>query len=1101
MPHRFNTRLHRIRLVYITGALAFLTLVGALQAQMPGNALAGAVDPVQELEFKFAEALIDSGMPDYAKIVLDRIPKTRENQIRMEVLEIRGLIALGRFDEVRQIIARRPDQNSPGTWAMKLALADGHFAWGQFKEARTLYTQFFKAYPDAPPEELNTFFRDSAYKFAQMLLLIGEEREAIKAYQTVLKAELEDHVKRQITTETAELMVKVAENLPSAERKRMIPEIEKLLDAVLYGGVDLWFGKAMALTAHLRLMSDDVEGAMFILESNWDQLVELDGILRHEEKETGQNLTRFSPLAHARYMMGDMLLTEAKKIKPWPPTGDNRVKAFELLAESRDSRGRRKDGAFRHFLNVFYQYPASQWAPAAGRKAEEVKRMIEEDIKPRKFDYTIDPERVAAVEREQFQVARVLYNQQQFAQAAEAYIRVLNIFPETETAVAALGELALCYIEIPLVGTVDDATREESERMVDMLVSYISERFNKSPHLSTLAGDRVLRIAGKFEELGRRTKRDGVYNVFFSSFTEHPRTPALLYSVAQENLDANNLDGALAYFTQIATNYPGNRVYFPSLSRIAQIHNRRENVAEEMTVLQKLVEELDKETSPGHLLAGALYRLAYAHRSMGIQLLRSDREDKKEDETDADTAADPKPEDEAPVKDPKAEGEKHILVAIDRYTKLREMLSGEDAGRFQSSAEEAENNQRMIEGCLFYIGFCRSLLTQPPDKVNDHRRQAIAMYENLLKRHPKSQFAPPAYSQIGTLWTILEEPEKAREALNRLQKEHPDSPEAKNALFMLGMNLLELGMRAEAVKIFSEMFRSTGTYSPFQIMTAGNELNKAGQHEIALQAFNQIMSGLKPGTSMHELAVLGRGQALLETGDFAEAIKMLETVVTMYPKSRSIVPASTFLSRAYAETAMRESDAARRLELFNEAVRRLNHVRKFDKTRVDRAKSNLAVANIFTLRVKAEEKFGTPESVKENIPRAIVPLLTMIIGAQYDNPEELPYIEEAFFRILPLYIQDERWRDAYQQAEEYIEHFPRGRYLSEIRQWRGQAETRMVMLGIARDEGDETTATDYVPPDDDLEDHVDHVAEKEEEAVAEVAVEEEKENPDETQQE
>ncbi len=1066
----FDWRQHAVHL-WLTGALVCL-VASAARAQQPGAALGAPKDPVLEMEFKFAEELIKASMPDYAQIVIDRIAPTPENRIRIEVLKVQGMIALGEFDKVRQIIAQRPDQTSPETWALRLALADGHFAWGQFKEARSLYTQFFKAYPDKPPEALNDFFRDSAYKFAQMLLLIGEEEEAIKAYQTVLKAELDDNVKRQIVAETAELMLKLAEPLPPAERKRRIPEIEKLLDSILYGGVDLWFGKAMAMTAHLRLLADDVEGAMFIIESNWDQLVELDGILRAHDEEHGGNFIRFSPLAHVRYMLADIQLAEARKIKPWPPTGQDRVRAFELLAESRDERGRRRDGAFRHYLNVFYQYSASQWAPEAGRKAEEVKRLIEEDIKPAKFEVRIDPERVAEVERAQFQEARVLFNQQQFAQAAEAYIRVLNIFPETETSVAALGELALCYIEIPLVSKVDDAGSEEYERNVQMLAGYMSERFNKNAELSTPAGDRVLRVAAKYEELGRRARRNQIQDIFFAHFPEHPRTPGLLYTVAQERFEAKDLDGALGYFTQIATNYPGNRVYFPALNRMAQIYHTQDEYLLEMETLDKLVDELGKETSPGHLYVGAQYRLAHAHRARGVQLIRSAREPVEEE-----PASDPapivadEPESAEPPADPLAEGETHVRNAIQRYTQLRDLLSGDQVGLYQSTADETENNRRMMEGCLFYIGYCHSLLTSDPDEAEKNRRHALTMYENLLKRYPKSPFAPAAYSQIGTLWTILQEPERAREALDRLRKEHPESPEARLALYQLGVNLLELGMRAEAAKVFAEMFRGGTEYTPVQIMTAGTELNRAGEHEIALQAFDRIAGDVKPGTGMHERALLGRGEALLGVGRFDDARQSLETLVEQYPKSRNVLPASTLLAKAYAELAMRERDASKRLNMFNEAVKRLNHVRRFDKTRVDRARSNLAVANIFSLRVKAEEKFGTPESVKENIPRAIVPLLTMIIGAQYDNLEELPYIEEAYYRIVPLYIQDERWLDARTHAEDYIKHFPRGRYLSEIRQWRGQAETRMVMLGISREE--EAVEMMDVPPYEDLDGDMD----------------------------
>ncbi len=1025
MPHMFHNRTRRRRMILLSACLGGLGAVSGT-AQQPAAGLGKQIDPAVRMELDFAEKLIEHRMHDYAQFVLGRIPDSDSVRSEKAVLEIRGMLGTGNFAEANAIIARRPDQHSAETWAMKLAMADAYFAWGKYDDFRKIYVQFFKSHPGAPPPALNDLYRDAAYTYARMLMMINEDDEAVKAYKSALRAKLDRDAQRLLLSELSELMLKIAESAPPTARANLLREIEKYLEKILYGGIDLWFGKALAMTAHARLMRGDTAGAIRILEDSMEQLVELDGILRQQEEESGESYTQMSPLAHARYMLGDIMLEQAKKIQPWPPVGENRVKAFQLLAEAKDAQGRRRDGALRHFMNVLYNYPGSQWAPEAGKKAEEVRRMIEQDIKPRVFNIEIDPERLAAVESAQFQTARVLFNQQQFEKAAEAYLRVLNIFPESETAIAALGELALCYIEIPLVGEVTDAQREYCENMVDLLVRYLGERFNKNADLSVQAGDRVLRVAGKYEELGRRRRRDALQDVFFQFFTGHPRTPALLFTVAQEALDSKNIDGAMAYFTRIADSYPGHRVYYPALNRMAQAHNQKGETDKEIAMLQRMVAELAKEEQPGPLYPGALYRLAHARRAAGLQNLRAQEEDKK------------------------IQGEKTVLEAMELYRELEKLLSG-DVVKYQSTAEDAETVRRIREGSAFYIAFCTSLLTRPPEELEPRRRRAIESDEALLKQNPKSEFAPAAYSQIGTMWTLLQDAEKARDALDRLQKEHPQSPEAQNALFMLGMNLLELGMRDEATKVFVEMFRSTGTYSDRQVLAAGNELNKAGEYEIALQAFDRILGGAQTGTAEHEMTQLGRGRALLELGRHADAATALQMVVDLYPKSRSVVPASLFLSRAHAELAMNESDAAKRRHHFNEAIKRVNFVRRYDKTPQDRAKSTLAVADIRVLQVKAEEKFGTPETVRKNLPPAIMPLLTMIMSAQYDNIEMRPFIEEAFHRIVPLSIQDERWRDAYDQCQEYLKHFPRGRYVNAIREWRGQAQTRMVLLGIDAD--------------------------------------------------
>ncbi|MDI6773993.1 MAG: tetratricopeptide repeat protein [Verrucomicrobiota bacterium] len=988
------------------------------------------LDAVIELELKYAEMLTNNGLPDYAKIVLGRLNPDAVGP-RFKVIQLQGLIALGKFDEVKRVIAQEADQESAAAWAMKLALADGYYAWGKYKEARGLYDGFFRKYKDGPPKELNKFFRDSAYKCAQLLILMGDRAAAIEAYRATLKAQLKKHVKRQIMAETAELMLKDAEEAKPDVRKAIFREVEKLLDEVLYGAsTDLWFGKAMTMMAHMKVMENDVEGAMFQVENSWEQIVQLDGALRHEEQKQCVNLTKHSPLAQCRYLLGEMKLKEAQKLFPIKNDGD-KEKAFNLLA-NKDEKGKGGDGAYIHFMNVFYNYPSSTWAPDAMEKAGEARKLLEE--LGATIALTIPPEKLAEIEKAQFHEARVLLNQNQYKDAAEACFLALKMFPEGEPAVYAFADLATCHIEMNALENVSEDDRVMNDRCVDMIVRYVAERFNKNKALSVKAGDQLLRIAGKCEELKRADRKAVAYSAFFQSFARHPRAPEKLFEFGRQLFDAGNMDGALAYFAQIQTNYTGNRVFHPALSKIAQCYNKKEEFIQETKTLLALIESLKKETAPGQLLVASMYRLAYAYESLGSDYVRKGDDAKKE------------------------AGEKHLATAIKRFGDLIKILSDPAHPHNSQKPDDKENNQIMLQGSLYYTGMCYSMLTRPADKVGELKQMAIASHSRLAQEFPNSRFAPSALAQLGTLHTILEDANKAKEALKKLQKQYPESDEAKNSKFILAMNLLQLGMRDEAIRAFKDMFAAGGAqYNEMQILIAGLKLAEAKEHEIALQAFRKVVENAKKGATAHELAVLGQGKCATELNLGDEAVKALEAVKKDYPQSRSIVDAAFYLSRAYAEQAAKEQDREKRIKFFNEAVKNVNFARRYMKTAGEQAFAQLAIGKIFLSVVEAEEKWGDPQSVEAAIGKAIVPLWSLCTTGDLEDAKVRMRMEEAFHLAIPLHMKSKRWKDGWDRCNEYLESFASGgKYVDDVRKWRGEAQTKMVLEGISPDQSPKT---------------------------------------------
>ena len=313
-------------------------------------------------------------------------------------------------------------------------------------------------------------------------------------------------------------------------------------------------------------------------------------------------------------------------------------------------------------------------------------------------------------------------------------------------------------------------------------------------------------------------------------------------------------------------------------------------------------------------------------------------------------------------------------------------------------------------------------------------------------------------SQIGTLWTVDDKADEAKDALQRLQKDYPDSPEAQNALFMLGMNLLELGRRQEAVRIFKSMFEGQGNYKPAQILKAGTELEKAQEYEIALQAFDKVIASTQ-NAALLQRAMARKGSSVIALERFDAAVEVLTRMLEAYPNSKSSLEASLLLSQAYSRIAEEEADADKRLGLFNDSIKAMQRVAKFARTSGEKANVNIEVARIHVLRAAAEKAFGSTESAREALDKAVASYQTLILLQDPNDAEVRPYIDTAYGECLPLLLETERYTDAIENADAYETEFPGGNNRLVAGRIRNQARIKMITQGTAPDtsETDETT--------------------------------------------
>jgi TolA-binding protein len=988
----------RSRILCVVAAAAIALAGAASPARAQAKSLGGgAADEALKTEIEFARILIeDLQVPDLGEIVLKRLPPEAGPMLR--VLKIKGLLATGKFDEVLKVISAEPDQDGQNAWAMKLALADGYFAWGKYPDAQKIYEAFFAKFPGGPSEAMNRFFMESAYKYGQMMLLMKKDAAAVSAYERVLQAKLQKHERRQVLGEMSEILVRMAEAADPQARPPLFAKIEKNINELMWNQ-DLWFGKSIVMMAHIKMIKGETEAAMKLIEDYRSQLEEMDRSLKEETDKEGIDFVKLSPMAQVRYMIGVMLHKEAEKLA----AGDgDREKTIVLLAGPRKADGKRdtENGALGHFYNVFIHYPSCPWAPDAGKRARRVEDLL------RGFGATIKTavtdEQWAKVARIQFTEARSLFSQGQYETAVDNYYVVLNLFPETDISVEALGELVRCYVEMP--------ANDDAPYYAPMIAGYLAERFSGNSNLATKAGDQVVRVAELFGERGRPEEKDKLYEQFFRFFTGHAMAPSTQFRFGEKRYEKEDYAGALKYFQGVAETYARMPLAIDAFNRVASCHSKLGDTTNEIVALQAYLDALDKAGKKNSIGAlDARNRMAYAHWRAG------------------------------------KEG---LVQAIKSFQEMIQLLTPEKHP-WNGTPEEAKLAQDILESAMFFKATGFASIREPADKVAAFREAALNAFSDLIKRFPKSKYAPRAMSQMATLYTLNGDADKATDALRRLEKEYPDSADAKNAKFLMYKNLMDMGFKQEAYKYLREMFTAGGAYSDSQILSAATGLFDGKEYEMAITGFDRVIANAGTNRFLHEPALLYKGKSLVELQRFPDAVKTLVSFTNSYPRTANLIDASLALGKAYGELAMKEADRQKRTTVFNLAVDSMQQARRFtlETDPGGRARLGYEIGRTLERRAQAEKEHGSADRATEYLNQAVAAYQVLILLSNVAHKDVAPWVQKADVRCVPLLKEMGRLKDALDNCDTHLKRYPDSPVSDEIRRMRNELRVILVTKG------------------------------------------------------
>lgn len=348
--------------------------------------------------------------------------------------------------------------------------------------------------------------------------------------------------------------------------------------------------------------------------------------------------------------------------------------------------------------------------------------------------------------------------------------------------------------------------------------------------------------------------------------------------------------------------------------------------------------------------------------------------------------------------------------AVRQFNTLVNALSP-DGNPYGRSAEDLQRNRVLLEQARFYLAFSLSRL--PSDAT---RRAAILKLDEFLEYHAASMLAPKALNLKGSLQLALKDP-AANATFAQLARDYPDTDEGKNAQYARINGALELGQFAQAKEALGAMLASPGSYSVDEFARVGQAMLDKEQWVEAAQAFEQV-NGKTEERALLERALYGIGAARYELDEYAGAVEVLDELMQRWPNSSLFYPAKFTLARANIQ-----------LGNLSAAKVAINDIFKYARDAEVVNDTSLLYADV----LKAEgDQTGALAAYKR---------MEYFGGGKSEKARK--QIETAILEGLALASEMGRYAEVIESADRYLELYPTGEKVSEIRQKRSTASLQL----------------------------------------------------------
>ncbi len=1035
------------------------------------------IDPVLKGELAYVEELVSIGLPDFAEIVIAETKKKwPEAEALFFAIEIRGMLLLGKSAEAEAKIAALPDRNSSKYWAARLEVANDHYNRNRNEECLKIYDEFFKN-NQRPPKELVELVRKAYWQRAQIETGMKRFEAAAESLKNLMdrvdksKGEENANVWCNAASDAADLYLRVAEDSTGDKRKKNLEQAQKIISELLWERDRyVFFGRAIAMKAHLELLKGQVGKAQAVINDFMGDLSDIHSQLENADPEGRLGLLKLSPMPQCRYLLAKMLWGEVKK-EAAKACDKNRIGDL-LFGEKLKKGGRNNAGAYNHAINVFIRYPHSPWASPAEKMVGEIENFMDKKF-GKKITTKVTPAQRALVRQIRFRNADEKFASGDLEAAIEDYYSALATYPEDKESIGAIHNIVNAYHSL-INRTTDDTAKADIRFKIDAVEGYLAERFAENSDASIMidAGNAVLTLAAKEKQLNELSRSEALYMAFITNYKKHSQASSYAAQFGgQAYQEAERLGGdaaaakyreAIKYFRVVDELYPNSIYHSAALSSISACY---EKLGDKDNAVNYLSRYIKSEKNPLLQMQSSM-RLATIYQKDGFNLLAT----ASTNETAEAIAAQ---ENKAVVS---------IVRGIMEFKPFSEkalaMLSDSKV-----SAEEKAKYQKLYETALFYGGYCWSRLIEPAKRNDffskrniDPYKMAVESLESYVAKYPTSElFAKSAYLQLSAIYTMVNDVEKTKSALDRLCKNFPDSTEARTAWPRLARGLVEYSatiqdpvrkqdILKESSRIYADMIRAEkSNYHPNDFVLAGESLVAAEDWSLANEAFDKAI--MKAGTNMMSVVArsrLGKAKALYAKKDYIGAREHLDSFFE--DKRISAMPIATNACSLVVEIAMlqgkAEGDAQLRDAHYAAANAAVEKLRRYwakepqwkldtvdlmsadvriakaaaeeakslaEQSASTRGKVAAALQTFIQTRIPLESK---PQSETDASSKAADPAKVHSGMKTFEEllPEEIANLEAAYVKLIPtlLKIGSKQADRAMLYSEQYLRFFPNG---------------------------------------------------------------------------
>ncbi len=970
---------HTITCAFAVAFACFCLPSVAADEEASGKAQSEAMDPDLKEELDFIEALVENGMSGLAEPVIEAAKKKWPDAVpQLRVPELECRLMQGKFEEVQKEIDALKGKKGRESdyWKLRLKLADAYYFYTKDKAAqgKEIYKDFFTKVTK-PSADLLNFYVDSGFRWAQISAREKDYDSAVGVYTNLLAAISEKDVRwSNVALAGVELLLRLADDMTAnakdkqakgkaAKAKEKRDEYLKLttkwVDKLLWKrNQPLVFGKAIAMKAHIEMLRGRPEEVDVLWKNYKEDLETIHNILLGEDPDRTKGYVRASPMPEFRYLLAktkwDKVESEAEK----PKADEDLVKNLLFGERAKGSRKRDGQGAYNHALNVYVKYSDSVWAADAADLAEKIEQFAakryNKDIHPK----NIPPELAKKARNMRFNSAFELFHGGEYEKAIAAYEAILAHAPESKEVVNARGVIAECYVNLRQNAKDGSPERANYEKAATEAEDFVASQYaGKADDIIAAAGNQTLRLAALEHDLKMYAREQALYKAYFTNYPTHVSVAQTAYRLANEAYKNEEWAKAIDYFTRFVGKDPNSPHIANAYNLLASCNEKLGNVNEQLDWLEKYVEVEKKVDARTAVLLG----LAFMRQQRGFAELQ-----------DADSDPDP-----AKRVDRKIKAMQDEFKAVGKFQAaakaIEELLAD---GKSSIQKDERDKLEHRREQALFLVGenwqkrqpFDTNTLAQiAQSKGKRHQRvfetilapvnthtNAIAGYETYLKAYPKGKYGPQALMRIGTIYTIeskraTEENDakwagecikKSEAAFARLDKDFPDSDEAKNSLPRRAKTLIEMGLPKDGAAVYRKMLEAeNGKYTAGQFLQAGLALLEAEQWQDAADAYTKVTEMaasltnsavyLAPALMGQARAAVGLAHATKAANKYAEARQRLDEFIEKYGKSAAVTNAYDMLVDVSTEMGRSERDDTLRAHAFNGAFGALKKLRPY----------------------------------------------------------------------------------------------------------------------------------------------------------------------------